>query len=35
MRNDFFYEDEPCSLKWYELCKKAGTIRAYHEAVQA
>lgn len=25
--NDYFYEDEPCSLKWYELCKKEGKLR--------
>lgn len=26
--NDFFYEDEPCSLKWYEKMKKEGKIEA-------
>jgi hypothetical protein len=25
--NDFFWEDEPCSLKWYEHCKKEGLLR--------
>lgn len=29
--NDFYYEDEPCSLKWFNLCKKNGTIKAYQE----
>lgn len=24
--NDFFYNDEPCSLEWYELCKKEGRL---------
>lgn len=24
--NDFFWEDEPCSLKWYKLCKEKGEI---------
>jgi hypothetical protein len=24
--NDFFYEDEPCSLKWYEHCKAEGLL---------
>lgn len=27
--NDFFYEDEPCSLKWYEKCKAEGRINAH------
>lgn len=26
--NDYFYEDEPCSLKWYEHCKKEGLLNA-------
>ena len=25
--NDFFYEDEPCSLKWYEKCKAEGLLK--------
>ena len=29
--NDFYYEDEPCSLNWFSLCKKNGTIKAYQE----
>ena len=29
--NDFYYEDEPCSLKWFNLCKKNGTIKTYQE----
>lgn len=24
--NDFFWEDEPCSLKWYAKCKKEGRL---------
>jgi hypothetical protein len=24
--NDFFWEDEPCSLVWYDKCKKEGLI---------
>lgn len=24
--NDFFWEDEPCSITWYELCKKEGKL---------
>lgn len=27
--NDFFYEDEPCSLKWFAKCKEEGRIKAY------
>lgn len=26
--NDFFYNEEPCSLEWYEKCKKEGKIEA-------
>ena len=26
--NDFFYNDTPCSMEWFELCKKEGRIRA-------
>lgn len=33
--NDFFYEDEPCSLKWYELCKKEGRLNAVVQAPEA
>lgn len=29
--NPYFYNDEPCSLKWFKLCKEAGTIKAYQE----
>lgn len=25
--NPYFYEDEPCSLAWYEKCKKEGLIK--------
>lgn len=25
--NDFFWEDEPCSLKWYEKCKAEGKLK--------
>lgn len=25
--NDFYYEDEPCSLKWYEKCKSEGLLK--------
>lgn len=25
--NDFFYQDEPCSLKWYEICKAKGLLK--------
>lgn len=25
--NDFFYEDEPCSLKWYSICKEKGLLK--------
>lgn len=25
--NDFFWEDEPCSLKWYEKCKTEGLLK--------
>ena len=25
--NDYFYDDEPCSLKWYEKCKAEGLVR--------
>ena len=24
--NDYYYNDEPCSLEWYEKCKKEGLI---------
>lgn len=27
--NDYFYEDEPCSLKWFAKCKEEGRIKAY------
>lgn len=33
--NDFFYEDEPCSLKWYELAKKEGRLNAVVQAPEA
>lgn len=25
--NPFYYQDEPCSLAWYELCKKEGKLK--------
>ena len=25
--NDFFYEDEPCSIKWYKKCKEEGRLK--------
>lgn len=25
--NDFFWEDEPCSLKWYAKCKEEGLLK--------
>ena len=29
--NPYFYNDEPCSLEWFKLCKEAGTVKAYQE----
>lgn len=28
--NDYFYEDEPCSLKWFTLMKKQSKIEGYN-----
>ena len=29
--NDFFYNDVPCSIEWFEKCKKEGRIKAYEK----